>query len=67
MNKNISRSIVQLNEIELKELTAEIKETVAKKSDLQIAKTKFTAAQLWKIQKSRKMHTLFCRRFLNVF
>lgn len=48
MNSNVTRSVINMEPEELKELVTEVKETVAR--DLN-EKQMFSAADLWRIQK----------------
>jgi len=48
MNSNVTRSIVNMEPQELKELVTEVKETVASNVS---EKQMFSAADLWRIQK----------------
>lgn len=48
MNSNVTRSIIDMEPAELKELVTEVKETVAGNLN---EKQMFSAADLWRIQK----------------
>jgi len=61
MNTSISRSIIQLNAVEMKELIAEVKETVAVNVRVKKIRRTFIAAELWNIQKKRKSYALASR------
>ena len=62
MNQNVTHSRVQLDQETLKNLVAEVKETVA--TDFTDAKARvFTSANLWKIHGGRKLTDRITRKW----
>lgn len=58
MNNNVSNSIIYMEKEELKNLLAEVKETVATNTNAENDnESLFSAADLWKIQKSKRTAT----------
>ena len=51
MNSNVTRSVINMEPEELRELVKEVKETVAKNENV---KPIFSAADLWRIQKQMR-------------
>ena len=64
MNSNITGTIVNLGAEQLKNLTSEIKETVASEHFVKGDKS-FGVADLWNIQRSRKTQNLSNRAMLS--
>jgi hypothetical protein len=54
MNSNVHNPIVKMEQEELKQLTAEVKETVAVYNVEASKQSVFSAADLWYIQKMKK-------------
>ncbi len=62
MNQNVMPSLVQLDQETLKNLVAEVKETVA--TEFSYRKTRvFTSANLWKIRNGRKQTDRITRKW----
>lgn len=55
MESNVTRSVIQMEPGELSKLLTEVKETVAKDVDVTKTSKTFSAANLWKIQRSRRV------------
>ena len=64
MNSNITSTIINLGAQELKNLTTEIKETVASENFVRNDKS-FGVADLWNIQRGRKTQHLSSRAMLS--
>ena len=62
MNQNVMPSLVQLDQETLKNLVAEVQETVAIEFSYPKARL-FTAANLWKIRRGRKLTDRITRRW----
>lgn len=58
MKKLLQRVFVRLSKKDLENLTMEVKETILSKDDLPANDTRFTNAQLWKIQQLKKPVTI---------
>lgn len=65
MNRNVSSSIIVMEADELRQLTTEVKETVAENVDVKKEEKQFTSANLWNIQRSRKTQSLSKRPVLS--
>ncbi len=65
MNRNVNSSIIAMEADELRQLTTEVKETVAENVDVKKADKQFNVANLWNIQKSRKTQSLSKRPVLS--
>ncbi len=65
MNRNVNSSIIVMEADELKQLTTEVKETLAENADVEKAEKRFDSASLWNIQKNRKTQSLSKRPVLS--
>jgi len=54
MKTDVMPSFVQMEEDELRQLTAEVKETLAREFELKAKPGKFSSADLWNIRRSAK-------------
>lgn len=64
MNSNITSTVINLGADELRNLTTEIKETVASEHFVKNDKS-FSVADLWNIQRGRKTQNLSNRAMLS--
>lgn len=63
MKSNVMPSLVQMDAEELRNLTAEVKETVATDVELPTAmKRTFTAADMWNIRRNAKSASIMLKR-----
>lgn len=65
MNRNVNSSIILMDAGELKQLTTEVKETIAENAVVKKSEKQFDAANLWNIQRNRKTQSLSKRPVLS--
>ena len=67
MTNDIKRSVILMEQDELKNLTIDVKETVAHDAEKneETDAPQFSAADLWNIQKNRRNRTIRRNQFLN--
>lgn len=65
MNRNVNSSIILMEADELKQLTTEVKETIAESAVVKKSEKQFDAANLWSIQRNRKTQSLSKRPVLS--
>ena len=63
MNQVVMPSIVQMDTETLKNLTTEVKETLATGIEMPGQKKRFTMVNLWKIQRAKKKPTRITRKW----
>jgi hypothetical protein len=65
MNSNVTRTIIGMDAQELKNLTSEVKETVANNNFISKNDKSFCVADLWNIHRSRKTQGLSKRAMVS--
>ncbi len=65
MNSNVTGTIITMGVEELKNLTSEVKETVANSNFISSNEKSFGIADLWNIQRHRKTQNLSQRAMLS--
>ena len=65
MNSNLTSTIISMDAQELKNLTTEVKETVANSNFISKSDRSFGIADLWNIQRNRKTQDLSKRAMLS--
>lgn len=65
MNRNVNSSIIVMEADELKQLTTEVKETLAENAVVEKLEKSFDSANLWNIQRNRKTQSLSKRPVLS--
>ena len=65
MNSNVTRTVINMGAEELKNLTSEVKETVASSNFISKQDKSFGVADLWNIRRGRKTQHLSSRAMLS--
>ncbi len=65
MNSNVTRTVISMGAQELKNLTSEVKETIADSNFISKNDKTFGVADLWNIQRGRKTQNLSKRAMLS--